>query len=41
MSELPSARLGIMRETEVEAAKALGGLMIPNIPFWQWVGVPQ
>jgi len=32
---------GIMAAAEVGAPPAFGGLMIPNMPFWQWVGVPQ
>lgn len=35
------AREGIMFDAEPGCWKALGGLMIPNMPFWQWVGVPQ
>jgi hypothetical protein len=35
------ARAGIMLEALEGCPQALGGLMIPNIPFSQWVGVPQ
>jgi hypothetical protein len=30
-----------MFETQLGWPKALGGLIMPNMPFWQWVGVPQ
>lgn len=34
--------MDIIAPTEVAApAGALGGLMIPNIPFWQWLGTAQ
>jgi len=32
---------GIIAATEVGAPLAFGGLITPNMPFSQWVGVPQ
>lgn len=35
-------QVDIIIPTEVAAPTgALGGLMIPNMPFWQWVGTVQ
>jgi len=33
--------VGIIEPTDMFDTSALGGLMIPNIPFWQCVGTPQ
>jgi len=41
ISELLAARLCIIPDTDVGEANALGGLIIPNIPFGQWPGVLQ
>ena len=32
---------GIIELNDVGEVIALGGLMMPNMPFWQWLGTPQ
>jgi len=41
VTELLAERDDIMPETDIGELAALGGFMMPNIPCWQWPGVPQ